>query len=92
MGYMPRNPSPNRPKPLSFPNGRKPTKKERIEHIKYCISFYKERFNELAEKEPFIFKKKWIIEMEKLRIKITDLEYELLKYTNPEIINEVNNV
>jgi len=89
---MPRNLPPNYPKPLIFPNGRKPKKSERIEHIKYCISFYKEKFNDLAEKEPLLFKKKWIIEMESIRIKITDLEYELLKYTNPEIIEEVNNV
>jgi len=89
MGYTVRNPDPTTPKPLIFPNSRKPTKKERKEHIEYCISFYKKRFNRLAEEEPLIFKKKWIIKMESIRTKISDLEYELLKYTQPKIIKEV---
>lgn len=86
---MPRNPDPTIPKPLIYPNGRKPAKKDKKKHIEYCISFYKNRFNKLAEKEPLIFKKKWIMEMELIRIKISDLEYELLKYTQPKIIKEV---
>ncbi len=83
------NPEPTTPKPLICPPHRKPTKKEKQEHLKYCISFYKRKFNKLAEKEPLIFKKKWIIEMENLRIKISDLEYELMKYTQPHVIKEV---
>lgn len=89
---MIKNLDPTTPKPLIFLNGRKPTKKERKEYIEYCISFYKKRFNKLTEEKPLIFKKKWIIKMESISTKISDLEYELLKYTQPKIIKEIENL
>ncbi len=85
-------PGPTTPKPFYLRHNlyEKPTEQDKIEYIKYCINFYQKRGIELSKQEPLIFKKKWkkaIIEIGKT---IEDLEYDLLKLTNPEIISEVD--
>lgn len=82
---------PSRPKPLLRPNGRKISKKERKNHIIESINFYKERIEYLESTKPLIFKKAWKIEKSRVEKAISDLEYELLKFTNPEIIREIEN-
>ena len=82
---------PSHPKPLLRPNGRKASKKERKNHIIESIEFYKERIEYLNETKPLLFKKSWKKEMFRVKKEISDLEYELLRFTNPEIIREIEN-
>lgn len=80
---------PRYPKPLCRPNGGKISKKEKRNHIKESIKFYKERLLYLNEIKPLIFKKNWKKEINRVNLAISDLEYEMLKFTNPEIIREI---